>query len=222
MGVAPVDQTGPAREGGAFAPRARRTPSGRRRRPADPVAILEAQAATRVPELVPLRYGRMLASPFAFFRGGAAIMAADLADDADAPGCARSSAATRTSANFGGFATPDRTLVFDINDFDETLPGPWEWDVKRLAASFAVAGRDAASRPRSGARSCGAAVRAYRDGDARVRGHAHARRLVRALDVDEIRRAGRERDARAGSARLLERRRREGAREGQPARVRPS
>jgi uncharacterized protein (DUF2252 family) len=106
----------------------------------DPVAILEAQAATRLPELIPVRHGRMLASPFAFYRGAAAIMAADLAP------------APRTSlrvqlcgdahlANFGVFASPERTLVFDLNDFDETLPGPFEWDVKRLAASFIVAGR---------------------------------------------------------------------------------
>jgi uncharacterized protein (DUF2252 family) len=107
---------------------------------ADPVAVLEAQARTRVPELVPIRYGRMLVSPFAFFRGGAAIMAADLAP-APRSGLATQLCGDAHLSNFGGFAAPDRRLVFSLNDFDETLPGPFEWDVKRLAASFAVAGR---------------------------------------------------------------------------------
>jgi uncharacterized protein (DUF2252 family) len=107
----------------------------------DPVAVLQKQAKTREQELVPIRYGRMLVSPFAFYRGAAAIMAADLADtprsgfDVQLCGDAH-------LENFGAFAAPDRRLVFDVNDFDETLPGPWEWDVKRLAASFSVAGRE--------------------------------------------------------------------------------
>jgi len=107
----------------------------------DPVELLEEQAASRVPELVPIRYGRMLVSPFTFFRGAASAMAADLAEtprtglDVQLCGDAHLS-------NFGAFAAPDRRLVFSVNDFDETLPGPFEWDVKRLAASFAVAGRD--------------------------------------------------------------------------------
>src|SRR5262245_22049482 len=107
----------------------------------NPVMLLEEQARTRLPELVPIRYGRMLLSPFTFFRGAAYPMAADLAD----------SPRTRLQvqlcgdahlSNFGAFAAPDRRLVFSVNDFDETLPGPFEWDVKRLVASFAVAGRD--------------------------------------------------------------------------------
>ena len=107
----------------------------------DPVELLEEQAATRVPELVPVRYGRMLVSPFTFYRGGAYLMASDLA------GLPRSGLDVQLCgdahlSNFGGFAAPDRTLVFDVNDFDETLPGPFEWDLKRLVASFAVAGRD--------------------------------------------------------------------------------
>ena len=107
----------------------------------DPVAILEDQSRTRVPELVPIRYGRMLVSPFTFYRGAAAIMAADFAPlprtslEAQLCGDAHLS-------NFGAFAAPDRRLIFGVNDFDETLPGPFEWDVKRLVASFAVAGRD--------------------------------------------------------------------------------
>jgi len=109
----------------------------------DPVALLEAQATTRVGQLVPLRYGRMLASPFAFYRGAAAVMAADLAGT-PCSGFAVQLCGDAHLSNFGAFASPDRELLFDVNDFDETLPGPWEWDVMRLAASFAVAGRASA------------------------------------------------------------------------------
>jgi uncharacterized protein (DUF2252 family) len=108
---------------------------------ADPIATLERQAETRTPELVPVRYGRMMRSPFAFFRGAAAIMAADLAAT-PVSGLRAQLCGDAHLGNFGAFAAPDRSLVFDLNDFDETLPGPWEWDVKRLAASLAVAGRD--------------------------------------------------------------------------------
>src|SRR4051794_7749150 len=102
----------------------------------DPVAILERQAQTRVPELVPIRYGRMAASPFAFYRGAAAVMAADLAKTS-VSGLRVQACGDAHLSNFGAFAAPDRRLLFDLNDFDESLPGPWEWDVKRLAASFA-------------------------------------------------------------------------------------
>jgi uncharacterized protein (DUF2252 family) len=108
---------------------------------ADPVELQERQAAGRLPELVPIRYGRMLASPFNFFRGAADIMAADLAST-PTTGQRVQLCGDAHLSNFGAFASPERELVFDINDFDETLPGPWEWDVKRLAASMAVAGRD--------------------------------------------------------------------------------
>ena len=107
----------------------------------DPVALLERQAATRVPELVPIRYGRMLVSPFTFYRGAALIMAADLAATARS-GLNVQVCGDAHLSNFGVFASPERQLMFDINDFDETLPGPWEWDVKRLGASFEIAGRD--------------------------------------------------------------------------------
>jgi uncharacterized protein (DUF2252 family) len=107
----------------------------------DPIALLEQQAATRVPELVPIRYGRMLVSPFAFFRGAALIMAADLASTPRS-GLPAQVCGDAHLSNFGLFGTPERKLVFDINDFDETHPGPWEWDIKRLAASLAVAGRE--------------------------------------------------------------------------------
>jgi uncharacterized protein (DUF2252 family) len=107
----------------------------------DPVALLEAQAPSRVPELVPIRYGRMLVSPFAFFRGAAAVMAHDLSR-APRTGVHVQLCGDAHLANFGGFASPERDLILDLNDFDETLPGPFEWDVKRLAASFEVAGRN--------------------------------------------------------------------------------
>ena len=106
-----------------------------------PVELLEEQAKTRVPELVPIRYGRMLVSPFTFYRGAALVMAADLAESART-GLQTQLCGDAHLSNFGAFAAPDRRLVFSVNDFDETLPGPFEWDVKRLAASFAVAGRD--------------------------------------------------------------------------------
>ncbi len=123
---------------------------------------LEQQSRTRVPELVPLRYSRMLASPFAFFRGAAAIMARDLAPT-PATGFRAQLCGDAHLSNFGGFAAPDRRLVFDVNDFDESLPGPWEWDVKRLAASFAVAGRERGFNRKHRRASVLAAVGTYRE-----------------------------------------------------------
>jgi len=118
----------------------------------DPIAWLEAEAATRVPELLPIRYGRMLRSPLAFLRGAAAVMARDLAGTPEA-GLEVELCGDAHLLNFGGFASPERHLVFDVNDFDETLPGPFEWDVKRLAASVEVACRERglARRERSAA-----------------------------------------------------------------------
>jgi uncharacterized protein (DUF2252 family) len=141
----------------------------------DPVELLESQAATRVSELVPIRYGRMLASPFAFFRGAALIMASDLAATPRS-GLQVQLCGDAHLSNFGLFASPERSLVFDINDFDETLPGPWEWDVKRLAASVAVAGRENGYRARQRERAVLAGVAAYR---------THMRELaaMRELDV---------------------------------------
>jgi uncharacterized protein (DUF2252 family) len=129
----------------------------------DPVAVLVKQAASRVQELVPIRYGRMLLSPFTFYRGAAAVMAADLAATPSS-GVAVQACGDAHISNFGGFAAPDRRLVFGPNDFDETLPGPWEWDVKRMAASVEIAGRDVglpADRRRWIVRDC---VREYREG----------------------------------------------------------
>ena len=128
----------------------------------DPVDLLEEQAADRVQELVPIRYGRMLTSPAAFYRGGALVMASDLANT-PVSGLNAQLCGDAHLMNFGLFESPERRLVFDINDFDETLPGPFEWDVKRLAASFEVAGRDRgfdAPTRRAIVLSC---VRSYRE-----------------------------------------------------------
>jgi uncharacterized protein (DUF2252 family) len=107
----------------------------------DPVALLEQQATTRVPELVPVRWGRMMVSPFTYYRGAALPMASDLAIT-PVSGLAVQACGDAHLSNFGLFGSAERRLMFDVNDFDETLPGPWEWDVKRLAASLEVAGRD--------------------------------------------------------------------------------
>jgi uncharacterized protein (DUF2252 family) len=136
----PAERAAFGREARAKVPRSRhgewKPPANR----TDPLEILALQATTRVPELVPIRYGRMAASPFAFFRGAAAVMAADLAHD-EATGLTVQLCGDAHLSNFGGFASPERDLVFDVNDFDETIPGPFEWDLKRLAASFEIAGR---------------------------------------------------------------------------------
>src|SRR5215203_4341178 len=107
----------------------------------DPVDLLEAQARDWIQELLPLRYARMMASPFAFLRGSAIVMAQDLAGTPKS-GIQAQLCGDAHLLNFGAYASPERALLFDLNDFDETLPGPWEWDIKRLAASFVVAGRD--------------------------------------------------------------------------------
>jgi uncharacterized protein (DUF2252 family) len=107
----------------------------------DPVGLLEEQNATREPDLVPVRHGRMLISPFSFYRGTAKIMAADLNHTSTA-GLQVQLCGDAHLSNFGLFASPERRLLFDLNDFDETLPGPFEYDVKRLAASFMIAGRN--------------------------------------------------------------------------------
>jgi uncharacterized protein (DUF2252 family) len=107
----------------------------------DPIELLERQVQTRVPELVPIRYGRMMVSPFAFYRGAAMVMAHDLALTPRS-GLTVQCCGDAHLSNFGVFASPERRLVFDLNDFDETLPGPWEWDVKRLAVSMLIAARD--------------------------------------------------------------------------------
>jgi uncharacterized protein (DUF2252 family) len=128
----------------------------------DPVALLEAQNATREPDLVPVRHGRMMVSPFTFYRGAAKIMASDLAGTPTA-GFISQLCGDAHLSNFGVFASPERRLVFDLNDFDETLPGPFEYDVKRMAASFTIAGRNNGLTKAECAQATKTAVRAYRE-----------------------------------------------------------
>jgi uncharacterized protein (DUF2252 family) len=127
----------------------------------DPVALLLQQARTRVPELVPIRHGRMLVSPFTFYRGAALVMAADL-HGTPTSGLRTQLCGDAHLSNFGAYASPERRLVFDINDFDETLPGPFEWDVKRLAASLVVAARDNAFTKKETRKVTIASVEQYR------------------------------------------------------------
>jgi uncharacterized protein (DUF2252 family) len=127
----------------------------------DPVSLLERQAASRVPELVPIRYGRMLVSPFTFYRGAALIMASDLASTPRS-GLTVQACGDAHLSNFGVFGSAERNLVFDLNDFDETLPGPWEWDLKRLAASLAIAGRERGFTTKERISIVAGTVRAYR------------------------------------------------------------
>ncbi|MFE6157916.1 DUF2252 domain-containing protein [Streptomyces sp. NPDC056486] len=128
----------------------------------DPIDVIERQSADRLPELVPIRYGRMLESPFRFFRGAAAIMATDLADT-PASGLRAQLCGDAHMLNFRLLASPERHLMFDVNDFDETLPGPWEWDVKRLVVSLVIAGRDNGFSTSERARVVRATVRSYRE-----------------------------------------------------------
>ena len=128
----------------------------------DPVALLQQQAESRVPELVPIRYGRMLVSPFAFFRGAALPMASDLAGT-PCTGLVVQACGDAHLSNFGIFASPERKFLFDVNDFDETLPGPWEWDVKRLAASLEVAARGNGFPRKERRRIVTASTRCYRE-----------------------------------------------------------
>ena len=156
-------------------------PAGRR----DPVTVLEEQAQARVQELVPIRHGRMLVSPFTFYRGAAALMAADLATTPRTALQAQLCGDAHLS-NFGAFSAPDRRLIFGLNDFDETLPGPFEWDVKRLVASFAVAGRDRQFDARERKTVSLAAARSYRTA---MRAFAEMRALdvwYARLDIDEM------------------------------------
>jgi uncharacterized protein (DUF2252 family) len=128
----------------------------------DVVAMLEASSIGRLPELIPIRYGRMTASPFAFLRGSAGVMALDLAAT-PTTGIQVQLCGDCHLMNFGGFGTPERNFVFDITDFDETLPGPWEWDVKRLTASVVAAGRDIGLTEKATQKAARACIRSYRE-----------------------------------------------------------
>ena len=152
----------------------------------DPVSLMQEQARTRVTELVPVRHGRMMVSPFTFFRGNAKGMAIDLAAT-PVSGLAVQMCGDAHLSNFGMFASPERRLLFDVNDFDETLAGPWEWDVKRLAASMAVAGRDNGFSRKERRRSVLAAVRRYRDALTEFAGQSALDVWYARAEVDEVR-----------------------------------
>ncbi|HYI36891.1 MAG TPA: DUF2252 domain-containing protein [Thermoleophilaceae bacterium] len=151
----------------------------------DPVGILEAQDATRVPELVPIRHGRMIVSPFTFYRGSAAIMASDLSST-PATGLRVQCCGDAHLSNFGVFAAPDRQLVFDLNDFDETLPAPFEWDVKRLVASLVVAARGNGHRRKEQRAAVRAAAAAYRTAMATAAEMRFLDVWYKRFDADEV------------------------------------
>ena len=152
---------------------------------ADPIALLQRQAATRVPELVPIRYGRMLVSPFTFYRGAAMIMAHDLAMTPRS-GLTVQCCGDAHLSNFGVFASPERRLVFDVNDFDETLPGPWEWDVKRLAVSMLIAARDNGYRAKDQERIVLDTVARYRTAMAEFAGMKNLDVWYSHLDIESV------------------------------------
>jgi uncharacterized protein (DUF2252 family) len=151
----------------------------------DPVGILEEQNATRVPELVPIRHGRMIVSPFTFYRGSAAIMASDLSRS-PTTGLHVQCCGDAHLSNFGLFAAPDRRVVFDLNDFDETLPAPFEWDVKRLVASFVVAARGNGHRRRDQRAAARAAAAAYRTTMAKAAGMRFLDVWYTRFDADKV------------------------------------
>ncbi len=153
---------------------------------ADPIGLLVRQAATRVPELVPVRYGRMMVSPFTFFRGAALPMASDLAST-PVSGLAVQACGDAHLSNFGIFGSAERRLVFDVNDFDETLPGPWEWDVKRLAASIEVAARGNGLPARQRRECVTAAVTRYRQAMRRFAGMTNLEVWYAHADMDQLR-----------------------------------
>ncbi|MGO8884996.1 MAG: DUF2252 domain-containing protein [Streptosporangiaceae bacterium] len=153
--------------------------------PRDPVGLLLGQAQSRVPELVPVRHGRMLVSPFTFYRGAALPMAADLAST-PASGLRVQLCGDAHLSNFGAFASPERNLVFDVNDFDETLPGPFEWDVKRLAASLAVAGRDNGFPAKARRKIVLAAAEGYRTAMLGFAGQTFLEVWYAHLDIEQV------------------------------------
>jgi uncharacterized protein (DUF2252 family) len=151
----------------------------------DPLALLQEQAASRVPELVPVRYGRMMASPFSYFRGAALPMASDLAAT-PVSGLSVQACGDAHLSNFGLFGSAERSLVFDVNDFDETLPGPWEWDVKRLAASLEVAARQNGFGGKEGRQVVTAAAASYRRAMRSFVGMTNLQVWYLRADVDQL------------------------------------
>ena len=154
-------------------------------RRSDPVELLGRQGRTRVTELIPIRYGRMLASPFTFYRGAAAIMAEDLAATPQS-GLLVQCCGDAHLSNFGVFASPGRRLVFDLNDFDETLPGPWEWDVKRLAVSMLIAAQASEFRRKDQRRAVLECVSTYRQSMAAFAGMGNLDVWYSRFDVETV------------------------------------
>jgi uncharacterized protein (DUF2252 family) len=152
----------------------------------DPLGLLEQQAKSRVPELVPVRWGRMMVSPFTFYRGAALPMASDLATT-PVSGLAVQACGDAHLSNFGLFGSAERRLVFDVNDFDETLPGPWEWDVKRLAASLEVAARDNQFPPKQRRDIVVSAVAQYRQAMRNFAGMTNLEVWYSHADIDQLR-----------------------------------
>ncbi|MEU6977717.1 MULTISPECIES: DUF2252 domain-containing protein [unclassified Streptomyces] len=151
----------------------------------DPLGVLERQSVDRVPELVPIRYGRMAASPFAFLRGAAAVMAADLAAQRHT-GLTVQLCGDAHLLNFGVYASPERTLLFDVNDFDETLPGPFEWDVKRLAASIAVAALQNGTSKAKAHRAAQVSAEGYRTAMRRLAGLAELEVWYERISAEDV------------------------------------
>src|SRR5690349_12818414 len=181
----PSDRVGRGRSVRTAVPRSSHgewAPSADRR---DPIEMLQEQAAERVQELLPIRYGRMLGSPFAFFRGAAYVMAADLAGE-PRTGLEVQLCGDAHLSNFGGFAAPDRRLIFTLNDFDETLPGPFEWDLKRLVASFAVAGRDRGFDAKERQKVNMTVTRSYREAMHAFAGMGTLELWYARIEIDEI------------------------------------
>ena len=197
--------TAPARPSGKLPPDvARRLESAAR--PADPVALVLAADRGRLPGLLPLRHGRMVRSAFTFYRGSALAMAADLAST-PVTGIRVQCCGDAHLCNFGGFATPERRVIFSINDLDETLPGPWEWDVKRLAASFVVACRDNGLKDAAARDLVMTCVRTYRESMAEFSEMKMLELWYFALDADEIAAGIKEPGLRARAVKRLEKER---------------
>ena len=152
----------------------------------DPVALLESQGASRVPDLVPVRYGRMMETPFTYYRGAALPMASDLAST-PATGMIVQACGDAHLSNFGLFGSPERRLVFDVNDFDETLPAPWEWDVKRLAASLEVAARENGFSDKDRRKIVLASAARYRQVMRQLSGEGNLGVWYTQVDIDEFR-----------------------------------
>jgi uncharacterized protein (DUF2252 family) len=183
--LTPAERAARGKQARAAVPRSRHAEFDPPPDRSDPVELLERQAVTRVPELVPIRYGRMLVSPFTFFRGAALPMATDLART-PVSGITVQVCGDAHLSNFGIYASPDRHLVFDVNDFDETLPGPWEWDVKRLAASLEVAGRSNGFPAKERRLIVTATVARYRTAMRRFSGMRHMDVWYARADVDDF------------------------------------